>query len=615
MLLVPKQDGSFRPVVDYRKLNSMTVPDHFPVPNITLLLQDIGQGKCIFSTIDLKSGYNQVDLEDKAKEMTAFSTPEGHFQFLKMPFGLRNAPITFCRLMSIILAGLIGETVWVYLDDLLIASRTKEEHEGQLRKVFKKLAEANLVINIKKSYFFRKCVKFLGHTLDMQGIGTNDGKVKDIVNFPVPTNVKKVKSFLGMSGFYRKYIPGYGSIAKPLAMLLKKDMTFEWGESQQQAFEELKHRLTHAPVLIFPDFLRPFYLATDASSVGLGAALMQRDPSGVGMQPIGYASRKIDGPELNYSATDLEALGVVWALQHFRETILGYQITVMTDHQPLTSLLAESKDTRGRMARWVTTILEFNPKIVYFPGAGNHVADALSRMSTIHLIDHLDVLDLEQVKEEQRKDNTLGPIIDFLEGRLRTRPTSREWKVKELFLRDNLLFRDSRPKKVRGDKQKHSYTQLVIPEPLVKIILQQVHECQDAAHAGVDKAIQMARRKYFFPRMGPRIADHVKSCQLCPFYKGGTKKPAPALQYNIPDRPFQRVHVDVLAGFTTTERSTRYLLVFVDAFSRWCELVPVADKSAIAIARAFLDNIVNRHQTPKELVSDNGTEFTNQVLT
>ena len=610
MLLVPKQDGSLRPVIDYRKLNDLTIPDRFPVPVIRLLLQEIGQSQNVFSTIDLKTGFHQVEVAEESKEVTAFSTPEGHFQFLKMPFGLRNAPITFSRLMALVLAGLIQNTVFLYLDDLLIVSSTIEEHEKKLRQVFQRLAEANLVINLQKSHFFKSSVRFLGHTLDKTGIRPNDDKVEDVRNFPIPTTVKKVKSFLGLSGFYRQYIEGYGKIAEPLTRLLKKDVKFNWDTPQQEAFDKLKMKLTTAPVLTFPNFDKPFYLATDASGIGIGAVLMQKADDGK-LKPIAYASRRLAKAEVNYAATDLEALAVVWGLQKFRETILGYDVTVATDHQPLIPLLSNNRDTKGRVARWVTTVLEFNPKFIYIPGAKNKVPDALSRCFTIE-IEALDVLDPETLREEQMKEPALGKIITYLKKGGPTPPRSR-YPTKELFLEDDLLFRKSQPRGNK-DRQTRSYKQLVIPESLVRLVLQLLHESPDAAHAGIDKAVKTARTRYYFPAMEKKIADHVRRCQKCPYYKDSTRAPSPALTYDVPDRPWVRVHCDTLSGFTTTARMNRYLVVFIDAFSRWCELVPVTDKSAVTVARAFLDNVVNRHQSPETLVSDNGTEFANEVL-
>ncbi|ROT67416.1 hypothetical protein C7M84_014497 [Penaeus vannamei] len=494
MILVPKKDGSLRPVIDYRKLNALTIPDRFPIPSLRSLLQDVGKGHAVFSTLDLQSGFFQVQMDKDSRPLTAFSTPQGHFQFKSMPFG---------------------------------------------------------------------------HTVDSNGISPNSAKIEDILRFPTPREVKHVKSFLGLAGFYRPFIKGFAKIADPLSRLLTKDASFAWTAEHQQSFDTLKSLLTRSPVLIFPDFQLPFTLATDASCTGLGAALMQRIDGR--LRPIAYASRKLNAAETRYSVTDLEALAV---------------------------------------ARWIDTLLEFNP-IRYTPGASNKVADSLSRVPTLHL----DVLDREDVKSRQRQDPTYGELIGILESdpsaALPRRP---HVPTSELYLEGDLLFRRSSPPKQRGTRQRHTYKQLVIPEDLVPTILRLLHEAPTASHAGADKAIKFARERYFFPRMASRITEHIRRCQVCPLHKGSASAPAPALTYDVPDRPFQRVSVDILSGFSTSTSGCRYLLVFIDAFSRFCELVPIPDKSAPTVARAFLERVICRHNTPEEFVSDNGTEFNNSVL-
>ncbi|ROT75265.1 putative enzymatic polyprotein [Penaeus vannamei] len=417
MLLVPKKDGTLRPVIDYRRLNAATVPDRYPIPSIGTLFQEVGEGHAIFSSIDLAQGFLQVEMDPTSKDLTAFSTPHGHFAFTRMPFGLRNSPITFSRLMSLIMQGLIGDTAFLYLDDLLIASKDVAEHEYKLKLVFQRLADANLTINVKKCQFFRKQTEYLGHTVDSAGLRPNDKKVRDVQNFPVPTTATQVKSFLGLCGFYRPFIEKFGIIAEPLTRLLRKDTPFTWTGEQQQAFEALKQRLTEAPVLSFPDFNETFYLATDASSIGLGAALMQRHDGRY--KPIAFASRKLNKAERNYSVTDLEALAVVWSLKHFREIILGYDIHVLTDHRPLKYILTDSRHAKGRQARWIDTLLEFNPKIDYTPGSTNKVADALSRNVSVN---HLSVLSPTELQAKQRDDPLYAEIIAHLEDNTNKRP-------------------------------------------------------------------------------------------------------------------------------------------------------------------------------------------------
>lgn len=491
--------------------------------------------------------------------------------------------------MSIIMAGLVGNVVFLYLDDLLVVSRDVQEHDSKLHKIFQRFSDAGLTINPKKCTFFRDRIDYLGHTID-SAISPNSAKVKDILSFPAPKEVKHVKSFLGLAGFYRPFIKGFAKIAKPLSKLLTKDAVFTWSGDQQEAFDSLKSLLTQPPVLIFPDFDQPFTLATDASCSGLGAALMQKVDGR--LRPIAYASRKLNAAERHYSVTDMEALAVVWSLKHFREIILGYNIEVLTDHRPLCYLLSES--LCGRQAHWIDTLLEFNPTICYTPGASNKVADSLSHVPTLHL----DVLDRDDVRLKQRADQIYDELTRALEADPPAPlPSCPHVPSADLYLDDGLLFLRSAPQKKRGTRQRHTYNQLAIPESLVPTVLRLVHD------NGTDKTIKFARERYFFPRPASRIMEHIKKCQVCPLYKGSTLAPAPALTYNVPDRPFLRVSVDILSGFPLSSSGNKYMLVFINAFSKYCELVPITDKSANTVARAFLERIICRHSTPYQIVS------------
>ncbi len=366
LFMVPQKDGGSRPVVDYRRLNKLCKPEKFPLPLLQDIIASIGTKNRVFTTLDMASGYWQITLDDVSKELTAFSAPSWHWQFRKMPFGISGAPLTFQRLVNSVVHGLLGKSVFAFFDDIVLVSEDVPSNLHCLEEVLRRFRDAGLTLKLSKCHFLRKEIRYLGYVLNSSGIQTTSDKIASILKFPTPRDVKAVRSFLGLSGFYRSFIQSYSTIARPLAILLRKEAQFTWGTEQQQAFDKLKKALTSQPVLSYPDFNKPFYLYTDASLSGLGAALMQYDDRSK-LQPLGYASRVLNAAESNYSVTHLEALGVVWAFKHFKELIYGYPIHVRTDHAPIVELF-KAKSFTGKLARWALTVQDFQPTFAHVPG-------------------------------------------------------------------------------------------------------------------------------------------------------------------------------------------------------------------------------------------------------
>lgn len=379
--IVPKKiDASgkrkWRIVIDYRKLNEITIGDSFPLPNISEILDQLGHSK-YFSTIDLTSGFHQIKMSPKDAPKTAFSTPSGHYQFTRMPFGLRNAPATFQRLMNSVLSGIQNIRCFVYLDDIVIFADTLENHNRRLKEVFKRLSDFNLKIQPDKCEFLRREVMYLGHLITETGVKPNPDKVKAVADYPIPSSPKEIKAFLGLAGYYRRFIKNFSSLSQPLTKLLKKDTPFNWTSLQQQSFEQLKQLLCSEPLLQYPDFTKTFYLTTDASNFSIGSVLSQGKPPDD--LPIAYASRTLNKAESNYSTTERELLAIVWSVKHFRPYLYGRKFVIVTDHKPLTWLF-NVKDPGSRLVRWRLILEEYDYDIIYKPGKINNNADALSRI-------------------------------------------------------------------------------------------------------------------------------------------------------------------------------------------------------------------------------------------
>ena len=501
IVLVQKKDGGVRFCVDYRKLNRITKLDEFPLPRIDDTL-DLLSGARYFTTLDLASGYWQVAMEPSSKEKTAFTTYSGLYQFKKMPFGLVNAPATFQRLMEVVLAGLARTVCLVYLDDILVIGKTLAEHNANLTKVLDRIQSAGLRLKPKKCQIAREEVEYLGHVVSAEGVGTDPKKLEAVRQYPTPTDVKTLRSFLGLTSYYRRFVPDFAKIAGPLHALTKKDVSFIWTETCQQSFETLKKLLTSAPVLCFPQFDKPFILETDASGVGLGAVLAQKQEDG-SVRPIAYASRSLQPHERNYGITELEGLGVVWAVKHFRPYLYGHSCDVYTDHSALTSLL-NTPQPSGKLARWGMAIQELDLRIHHRAGRSNVNADALSRsplasQGSSSAAETPGVVAAIESEEDlstlQRQDEELTLIIAYLETGVLP---DDEKLAKTLALtqsqytvQDQILYR------VEPD----STLRVIPPASKRERLFQEAHEGVFGAHLSDVKVHSELRRHYWWAGM------------------------------------------------------------------------------------------------------------------
>jgi len=375
VVLVRKKDGSHRLCVDYRRLNAVTYKDSYPLPHIDTCLGSMN-GAVWFSTLDLRSRYHNIPIQVTDRDKTAFITRRGCFRYTVMPFGLTCAPSVFQRLMDLVLCGLTYETCLVYLDDIIVFSRDFDTHLTRLREIFTRLRTANLKVHIKKCSIFQQRLNFLGHVLTETGIEVQPEKVEAVENWPTPCNLPELRSFVGLCSYYRKFIAGFADLAAPLHALTRKNARFQWNSEQEEASNQLKERLTSAPVLGMPREDGVYYLDTDASDVGLGAVLSQEQD---GQEVVlAYASKALSSTEKNYEVTRRELLAVLYGLKVYRQYLLGRKFVIRTDHSALQSL-RKTPEPIGQQARWQAFVEEFDFEIRHRPGSQHRNADALSR--------------------------------------------------------------------------------------------------------------------------------------------------------------------------------------------------------------------------------------------
>ena len=622
VILVPKKDGSLRFCIDYRQLNSLTKKDVYPLPRIDDILDTLGEAK-YFSSLDLASGYWQVELDEDARQKSAFSTHQGLFEFIRMPFGLCNAPATFQRLMQVVLAGLEGKICHVYLDDILILSKTFAEHLQHLKEVFMRLRNAGLRLKPKKCFLLRDEVAYLGHVVSAAGVKPDPAKVEKVRHYPNPTDVTKVRQFLGLASYYRKFIPGFARIAHPLTRLTKKDVKFEWTHECKDAFNLLKQCLITAPVLSYPLFGngQEFILETDASGTGLGAVLAQKHNGEV--HPIAYASRTLDPHEKNYGISELETLALVWAVRYFRPYLLGHRTIVYTDHSACTSLLNSPRPS-GKLARWALTIQEMDLVIKHRSGKSNSNADALSRnpVSRMNAVETL-VVDAEydmsiprpesegmkKIKSSQREDPDVKALCDYVEKQVL--PTDE--KVARRIVLESEHYEVIQGVLHYEPSAFPGRLCVVVPRSLRDTLLQEGHASCFAGHLSTKKVYDRLRRHYWWKGMRADVHKFCRKCLVCASRKGPGHAVRPPLVPIPVGGPFHRLGVDVLQ-LPVTHSGNRYVVCFLDYLTKWAEAFAVPDQRAETIARLFVENVVCRHGIPEQLLSDRGTNFLSDLI-
>jgi hypothetical protein len=607
ILFVKKKDGSLRMCIDYRALNKITIKNKYPLPRIEELLDRL-RPATIFSKIDLRSGYHQLRINDADTDKTTFVTRYGSYKFLVMPFGLTNAPSVFMQLMNSVLAEYIDDFVIVFIDDILIYSNDEAQHTQHVKLVLNKLREAQLHANMAKCCFYQRSIEFLGHIVSGDGITMDPKKVQAVVDWPALTNKHDVRSFLGLAGYYRRFIDNFSTIAAPLTDLLRDDTAFEWNERQQQSMKVLKHAITTAPTLIVPDLNEPFIVHCDASGYAISGVLSQRRNDVE--HPIAFYSRKMNEAERNYDVRQQELLALVACCCEWRHYLeAAPHTTIHTDHASLQYLLTQRELTNRRQARWSELIQSIFPHIVPIKGSNNVVADPLSRRPDYRDDDSIEFLDAILCSSISIVQPDAALIDDIKEAY----NDNDEWKkfiqhadVQHEYYEviDGLIY-------VKAGHR------LVIPDSdeLKKRIIAECHNTNTAGHRGVTKTHVAVKQRFYWQHMKQDVYQYVTSCPTCVVSKYTNQHPIGLLQpIPLPDRRWQQITIDFITGITTaTNYAYDMIMVVVDRLSKYAHFIPCYTTcSAKDIAWYYYNNIVRLHGVPEAIISDRDVRFNNE---
>lgn len=549
IVIVRRKDGSYRFCIDFRKINAFSEKDAYPIPQVNPTLDKL-RNSIFFSKIDLRNGYWNIPLAEESRPITAFVIPgRGLFQFKVMPFGLHSASATFQRTIEKVLGPELGVSAFVYLDDVIVLGKTVDEHLQNVRRILKRLREANLKVNNEKSEFFKRKIHYLGHIVAASGIHTDPEKVKSILAIPIPKNITDLRRFMGVISWYRRFIPDCSTLTQPLTRLLHKKHRWEWGSEQNEAFETLKERLSSAPVLAAPDFAVPFCLQTDGSQYGLGVVLtqIQNDHEVV----IAYASRTLNKAEQNYSVTEKECLAIVWGISKMRYYLEGYSFTVLTDHASIRWLQTLTSPA-CRIARWCIYLQQFDFTIKYRKGKSNHVADALSR-------DPLNDKD----QSEEFTDETAFAIeendqCEWYRNLLKATIANPD-RYPDFSVNDGLLYRHMHHSLNFTDRGKA--WKLCVPEPLRQRVLAENHDIPTAGHLGIAKTIARISENYYWPGMNGDISRYLRNCVSCQEHKFSQGAVHGKMGTCNATQPWEYVSMDIVGPLVRSSRGNKYLLV------------------------------------------------------
>ncbi|GJW20065.1 putative reverse transcriptase domain-containing protein [Tanacetum coccineum] len=599
VLFVKKKDGSFRMCIDYQELNKLTVKNRYPLPRIDDLFDQL-QGSSVYSKIDLRSGYHQLRVREEDIPKTAFRTRYGHYEFQVMPFGLTNAPAVFMDLMNRVCKPYLDKFVIVFIDDILIYSKNKQEHEEHLKLILELLKKEELYAKFSKCEFWIPKVQFLGHVIDSEGIHVDPAKIESIKDWTSPKSPMEIRQFLGLAGYYRRFIEGFSKIAKPMTKLTQKKVKFVWGDKQEAAFQLLKQKLCSAPILALPEGSEDFIAYCDASKKGLGAVLMQRE------KVISYASRQLKIHEKNYTTHDLELGAVVFALKIWRHYLYGTKCTVFTDHKSLQHIL-DQKELNMRQRRWLELLSDYDCDIRYHPGKANVVADALSRkerepplrvralVMTIGLDLPKQILNAQteaQKPENIKNEDVGGMLVENAKNLEAIRTEKLEPHV------DGTLCLNGR-------------SWLPCYGNFRTVIMHESHKSKYSIHPGSDKMYQDMKKLYWWPNMKADIATYVSKCLTCAKVKAEHQRPSGLLvQPKIPEWKWDNITMDFVTKLPKTSQGYDTIWVIVDRLTKSAIFTPMRETDPMdKLTRVYLKEVVTRHGVPVSIICDRDPRF------
>lgn len=600
VLLVKKSNNDYRFCFDGRKLNSVTKRDCYPLPHVDRILNMLRDAKFI-SSIDLRSAFWQIPLDDESKPKTAFAVPSrGLFQFKVLPFGLSNSAQVQQRFMDKILGPLLEPKVFTYLDDIIVTSSTFAEHIEILNEVCSRLTKANLTINLDKCKFFCKSLKYLGFIVDENGLKTDPDKVQTMVNYARPRTSTEIKRFVAMCSWYRRFVPNFSALVSPLNDLIKgkgKRQAIKWNDSAESSFLAIKEALISAPILSTPDFSLPFTIQCDATNTAVAGLLSQVQDGHERI--ISFASRTLSKAERNYTCTERECLAVIFCCEKFRPYIEGTKFNVITDHYSLL-WLRNLKDPTGRLSRWAMKLSQYDCDIAHRKGKLHVVADALSR-AVLDSSPDINTLDFDSKNFEHWYTNLLNKVD-------KNPNMYPQWKIE-----NNLLYRHVTEK---SPLQSNILSwKLVVPKFYRAQILRECHDQSTAAHFGFYKTFKRVSERYYWSNMRKDILRYVKRCKVCNEQKSPNTQPNGLMgrEKNV-EFPWQIISVDLVGPLPRSSRGNKYLLVVADWLTKFTLLHPLREANASSIVKFMENDVFLTFGVPSIIICDNGTQFAGKVF-